>query len=122
MNKRFAMVGLVLCACISTVSVVAGQQDEQAAQPTTRPTRMPRIVMPFSEIESLSDEQKQEIQTIRRDILDRMAELRTEERERIMEVLTVEQREQVPEIEEAIRERARERGRQRRAEQRDADE
>ena len=86
---------------------VASDDDAPATRPAARRGREPRIVQPWSGLADLTAEQEQQIKDIRRDILERMAELRDEERERIMSVLTEEQREEIPKIEKALRDRSR---------------
>ncbi|MEL7237869.1 MAG: hypothetical protein AAGK78_03335 [Planctomycetota bacterium] len=75
----------------STGVAMVAQDDEGDAERMRRIERT-EIRKPFSELASLTEEQKLRIKTIRRDVLDQINALRREERRQIMELLTEEQK------------------------------
>ncbi len=94
-----------------TATGAAAIQDSPATQPARG------VVRPYNLLDDLSAEQTEQLRTIRGDYLAKMAEIREEERERSMAVLTPEQRERLEVIDAERRAEAA----KRRAERREAE-
>ena len=111
--------GLAVAYSLLAAGLVVGSAVAQDAEPpATRPAeRELSVVLPYSLLEDMTEAQRDEIVEIRTDIMERRRQLDAEEESRILEVLTLEQREALPELErEYRRERAAERRARRSAE------
>ena len=106
---RPAVAVALVAAGLFAASALA--QDEELS-PTTRPTRTLSVTLPYSLLEDMSDEQRAKIVAIRTEIMEEIRALKAEEERQILEVLTPEQRERLPDLESEYR---RERNAERRA-------
>ncbi len=94
MKLRQQLAPVLACALMIGGFAVAQEATKEA--PATRPAREPRIVLPYSLLEDMTDEQRSEIVEIRKEIAVKLRAIRAEEKERTMAVLTPEQRERLP--------------------------
>lgn len=95
----------------------AEKDKKEAADKSAKPKKL-RLVKPWSDIASLTDEQKQQISEIHADYVDKMNRLRDEEQAAIMALLTEENKAELEKNDKAQKQAAKERAAQRRAEQR----
>jgi hypothetical protein len=91
----FRHLPLLALAAALTAGVAVAQDAEE---PTTRPQRQLKVVMPYSLLEDLTEQQRADIVAVREDVAQRMRELRQEERTRILAVLSEEQRDRLPQL------------------------
>ena len=92
--------------------------DKKEAQEKSAKSRKLRLVKPWADISSLSEEQKQKIAEIHADYAEKMNQLREDEEAAILALLTDENKAELERNQKAQRQAAKERAAQRKAEQR----
>lgn len=98
---------------------VAAEDKQTAKAPAEKPRRL-RLVKPWADITSLTEDQKQRIMEIHAEYVEKMNQLRDEEEAAILALLTDENKSELAANEAAKKQAAKERAAQRRAEQRAA--
>ncbi len=105
MKRHFIVSAVVGVALLSPLALRAEEMGEAPAAPVQetsqpeakdeKPAKPIRLINPWTKLTTLSDEQKVRIHAIHTEFLASLAELRKNERERIMAVLTDEQKQEL---------------------------